>query len=399
MQKTEKCMSRKSSLTWYAGWVAVLAVFLLALEECREPYVPPAIQNSPSYLVVDGFLNGGQDSSVIRLSRTRNLDSLSTVPEPHAQVIVIGDDSVTHPLYEETNGYYGSPQLGLNGNIKYRLRIFTNNGQSFQSDTFSVRSTPPIDSVTWKNDNSGVGIYVNAHDPLNNTWYYRWDYTETWQYHTYIQSSFEWVNDQIIHRPASDQIYDCWTTSNSTDIHVSTTTLLAQDVVSNYLLNTIPTGSEKMSKEYSILVRQYAITADAYSYWQNLKQNTEQVGGLFDPQPSQVTGNIHCLSNPKDPVLGFISASTVSSQRIFISTNDLTLAWGYVPYYTAFSATCVITNFQLPQMIQYFDVPGPLSYTLLGQPTGGQGYLVVPSECADCSAHGGSNIKPSYWPF
>jgi Domain of unknown function (DUF4249) len=346
-------------------------------------------------------LNSGQDSTVIRLSRTRNLDSASTVPELHAQVMVIGNDSDMHPLYEEGNGFYMSPQLGLNNNEKYQLRILTSNGQTFQSDTVSIRQTPAIDSVSWTEDTAGVNILVNTHDPQNSTWYYRWDYTETWQFSADLVSSFEWVNDQVVPRPPGDQIYNCWTTSNSTNINVATSSRLAKDVIYNYPLTNIPSGSERLNSGYSIIVRQYAITVDAYNYWQNLKQNTEQLGGLFDPQPSQIAGNIHNLSNAKEPVLGFISASSVSSQRIFISNHQLALEWGYVPYYLPFvqDSLCFETLWQLPQMQIAFDGPGPNFYTLYGTPDFGPGYFVVPAACADCRVHGGTNIKPAYWPF
>ncbi|HTQ28170.1 MAG TPA: DUF4249 domain-containing protein [Puia sp.] len=382
------------------GLLCLVIIGILVYSSCRDPYNPPAIQSPPAYLVVDGYLNAGPDSTVITLSRTRNLDSTSTVPELHALVTVIGDDSVTHTLYEQGNGVYVSPQLGLNSAEKYRLRIMTANGEKYQSDTISVRQTPPIDSVSWRNDSAGVSIYVSTHDPLNSTWYYKWDYTETWKYHTDIQSQFDWQNDEPVGRTDSNQVFYCWTTLNSTDIHVATSATLSSDVISSFPLTSIPMGSEKLYLQYSIIVRQYAITSDAFSYWQNLKQNTEQMGGLFDPQPSQLTGNIHSVSNPQEPVMGYIGASTVTSQRIFINGPDVTQPWNYIPYYSQLvdGQMCGLNVFTFEQMVQNFDGPGPRYYTFFGTPTGSTGYIVVYSGCADCRTHGGSNMKPSFWP-
>ena len=42
---------------------------------CKEKYDPPATKENPNFLVVDGFLNNSSDTTFIRLSRTRNLDS------------------------------------------------------------------------------------------------------------------------------------------------------------------------------------------------------------------------------------------------------------------------------------------------------------------------------------
>jgi hypothetical protein len=58
-------------------------------------------------------------------------------------------------------------------------------------------------------------------------------------------------------------------------------------------------GDERISSRYSTLVRQFAISPNTYNYWQNLK-NTEQLGTLFDAQPSQLVGNAHCAV-PNEP--------------------------------------------------------------------------------------------------
>jgi hypothetical protein len=70
---------------------------------------------------------------------------------------------------------------------------------------------------------------------------------------------------------------------------------------------------------------QYAITEDAFKYYEDLKKNTEGLGSIFDPQPSLTTGNIRCLSNPAERVLGFVSASTVSAKIFSLRYEDLPL--------------------------------------------------------------------------
>jgi hypothetical protein len=69
---------------------------------------------------------------------------------------------------------------------------------------------------------------------------------------------------------------------------------------------------------YTINVTQYALTKEAYEYWDNLKKNTEKIGSIFDPQPFADFGNIHCISDPDEPVIGFISACSTSQKRLYI---------------------------------------------------------------------------------
>jgi hypothetical protein len=80
---------------------------------------------------------------------------------------------------------------------------------------------------------------------------------------------------------------------------------------------------QQLSVLYSIFVRQYALTEDGYNFLSLMQSNTESLGTIFDPQPSQLKGNIQCLTNPNEPVVGYVSAGTVQQQRIFISRNQL----------------------------------------------------------------------------
>jgi hypothetical protein len=110
---------------------------------------------------------------------------------------------------------------------------------------------------------------------------------------------------------------------------LATTDKLSQNIIYEYPIVFIPQGDEKLSVRYSVLVKQYAISKEAYDYWQSLKSSTELTGSIFDPQPGQITGNVHSLSNPNEPVLGFISASSAQETRIFIPSAAID-GWNYV---------------------------------------------------------------------
>ena len=66
----------------------------------------------------------------------------------------------------------------------------TDDGGSYVSEAVKVLKTPAIDSlhvgirsqVGVDNENEqSVVIYVDTHDPDNNTWYYRWEWEQTWE--------------------------------------------------------------------------------------------------------------------------------------------------------------------------------------------------------------------------
>ena len=351
---------------------------------CRQLYEPPAIKANDNYLVVDGFLNAGNDSTRITLTRTRNLiDTVLTKPELSASVLIEGDGGYTNQLTDLGSGVYGAGNLNLNNNQQYRIRIATNNGSQYLSDFIPVKQTPPIDSVNWQYDSSGVNIYLNTHDPQNNTRYYKWRYEETWKYRAAYYSSYKYENGQVVYRPTSEEIFYCWRSQNSTSIITGTSSKLSEDIIYRTPIIFIPQASQKLSIKYSILVRQYAITKEAFEYWQNLKKNTEQLGSIFDAQPSEITGNIHSVNNTNEPVLGYLSISSVQQNRIFISNTQLG-PWYYLP--------ACDPEILIPNAEAYFGHGGYIPTTIVLA-----GVKGAVASCVDCTLQGGVTVKPLFW--
>ncbi|MGZ3764422.1 MAG: DUF4249 domain-containing protein [Mucilaginibacter sp.] len=373
---------------------------------CRKPYLPPVVATTSNFLVVDGVINTGQDSTVIHLSRTVALTStVGTKPELNAVVQVESDGNTSYPLMEIGNGNYGAMGLNLSTANKYRLKITTSDNKTYESDFVPVKNAPPIDSVYYKVQNNGVQISADTHDPLNKTIYYRWDFNETYVIHSLYDSHEIHVkqpNDTVLYRPLSKDIYSCWITSKSVNIVLGSTAKLSKDVSINNAINFLPSTNEKIASRYSIEVKQYALTPEAFNYWQQLAKNTQQLGSIFDAQPSELPGNIHCITNPKEPVLGYISAGSYSKSRIFIDNADLPAWQASKPYYDG----CFIQNFYyhdpeqagtntvLANIYNDWNVPVaeisvPGSATILG-------FTAAAPRCVDCTLRG-TNIQPDFW--
>jgi hypothetical protein len=378
----------------------IIIVFLLIFichAACREPYTTPLVKGNASYLVVDGFLNAGPEATVITLSRTRRLgDSVPLAPELNAQVSVMGEFGELYAFSALSGGVYSIPAMNLNPGEKYMLQILTQNGKKYLSDSVTITPTPAIDSISWKQDTTsassklGVTIYSNTHDPQNNTKYYRWEYQETWEYHTVFDSFFDYSGGSVVARTNAGHIYSCWRSQPSTSLILASSAKLSQDIIYENPIHFISIGDQRMGVRYSILVKQFAMSKAAYEYWENLKRNTELTGSIFDPQPSQVTGNIRCTTNPEEPVLGFISASTVQEQRIFVANNSLE-HWGF----QTIPGDCS-TQVVPPDSFNYFFASKQL--IPLYQVPNSPNFVSSRPDCVDCTLQGGSSTKPVYWP-
>lgn len=336
----------------------VLIICVLAISACKKPYDPPIVTANNNFLVVEGLINSGQDSTFIKLSRTVKLSSTAAPkPELEAVVSVESDQNIVYPLQEAGGGLYSSAALNLSSTSKYRLRIKTSDNREYLSDLVEAKETPDIDSISYTVQNNGIQFYANAHDPKNNTRYYRWDFDESWKYVSFYQSFWKILDGYPAYRlqyNGPDDVYDCYYTDQSHQILLGSSAKLGQDVIAAAPINFVEANSGKISFVYSVMLRQYALTPDAFAYWQNLKKNTEQLGSIFDAQPSSLRCNIHCISNPAEAVLGYISASSVKAKRILIDHNKIDL---YTPYYVGppDAGACLIHNIYIAPEASFQD--------------------------------------------
>ena len=306
--------------------LVVIVLFLLLA--CKEKYVVHTNTPAEGFLVVEGFINISGNTN-ITLTRSSGLDSPLVIPEPGAEVDIQMESGTNYFLYESGGGHYAIDGLSLDPNQQYRLHIRTANGKEYVSDYTIVKITPPIDSVNWTGTSNSVtgnqvNIFVTTHDDQTQPGYYQWQFEETWRYEAKYGSLLEYQNGSLILRPDNDLIYTCWKTDLSTTISIANTEKLSSNVIYQYPLTQIPYNtSDKLIKRYSILVKQYALTRDWYEWNQKIKKNTEQLGSIFDAQPSETGGNIHCVTDPGETVIGFVGCTTETEKRIFIDHTEI----------------------------------------------------------------------------
>jgi len=370
---------------------------------CKEIYDPHIEAKTTGLLVVEGFINSGPGPTTIHLSRSSSLEDNTLKPEFSAQVNVEGDDGSSFTLFGNGNGEYTNAQLTLNNGANYRLHLRTMDGREYVSDYTPVKYTPPIDSITWQGENDGVRLYANARDLQNGTKYYQWKYEETWEIHSAYHTSLIYIRDTIRtnaviglawrlpDQNADTSLCKCWNTVNSSSITLGSTEKLTSDIV--YLpVQYIEPHSEKLSVLYSINLRQYAISKDNYLFLQKMKKNTEQLGTIFDPQPSEISGNIHCLADPGEVVIGFIEVTQEQVKRIFISNSQVP-GWNYDP-------GCVETI--IDNNLDSIAKHGSDLYPTLPSgldPFGGiaKFHATPDKNCMNCTFRGVSQ-KPAFWP-
>jgi hypothetical protein len=368
--------------------ILIMWVILLAAVSCRQRYDPPVISTGNTFLVVEANLNPEGLTSIL-LTKSVPLGRGSAIkPELNAQVTVEGKDNSIRLLSGIGNGRYNNPNLGLTIGTEYRLHIKTNDGKEYSSDYVKAKKTPVIDSIGYEREAEGLRVQAHAHDVTKQTRYYRWDFDETWEIRSNFPSNF--IYDATI-KKIRNRIYPdedvsvCWKYETSSTIILANSTRLQDDIIYKAPVQFISNGSEKLAVRYSILLRQYALDKEAYNFYELMRKNTEDIGNIFSPQPSEIRGNIKNVNDPREYVLGYVTASTVEEQRKFIQ-----IPWG-------FFMNCNVTRVpDIADSIKFFFGPGgPLIPYAYDNPP--PYYSGSEPECVDCTRRGGNTKKPSYW--
>jgi hypothetical protein len=358
---------------------------------CREPFYPE-IDRYENILVIDGLITDQAGPHLVKLTRSYAFDESFPVPEEGAVVMILDQDEAIHEFTEDQPGVYRSgPSLKGVAGSSYKLVVSTKELETFESEWVLLKDVPGIDSITHvleehptsDPDHSvfGMQIKVNSHDDSDQTRYYRWEWSETWEIITPITSSF--YPDEA----------RCWQTAVSSVISIGTSEHLTRDVINDLSIHFVSTETNKLRIKYSILVKQYSLSREAYSYWKNLQDITQNTGTLFDPTPAMVTGNITSITNPDVPVLGIFQASAVKQERVFIDRSEIPKSIDIPSGYSSCSFFDVTDSAE----IVYYSTHGfPLAeiYTLAEV----EHYIFTNSEmCFRCTLSG-SNNKPDYWP-
>ncbi len=362
---------------------------ILTLMGCKQPFSPVLSNNNENILVVEGIINIGNDSTIIKLNRTTLVsDQKALKPELGSTVTVESDANEIFNLADKGKGIYASPALNLSATKKYRLRIKTAQNTTYLSDFVETKVSPVIDSVNFKITNNGLQLYANTHDLNNKSRYYRWEYIETWIFYAQFNSQLKWDGIGLVDRDfINNDLWKCWATNSSSTIVLGSTAKLDKDVISQNPLTAIPFDSEKLRERYSILVKQYTLTKEAYDFWESLKKNTESLGSIFDAQPTQLVGNINNVNQPEEPVIGYISAGVVQQKRIFIDKSQLT------PAFNPFKPSeCDLIVVYAKNYKSAFE-QGYIPIESISPP---DSVYVGNRSCADCTLRGVNKI-PTFW--
>lgn len=366
----------------------LLISFLLVLSGCIAQFIPD-IDEEQELIVVEGLITDQPGTNAVKLSKSMPLGSKKVAKPLKGCTVWISDDQGGFFYLEEDirgGTYYTDPTTfqGVVGR-KYTLHINTNNVYSnlnYESYPMEMKPVPPIDSIYYKKLSLGEGdgpwaaeegcqIYLDTYDPTNSCKYYRWEYSETWEF-------------RLPYSAPANRI--CWMSENSDRINIKSTSVLEEDRIDSYPLNFISNRTDRLKVKYSILVYQYSLSEDEFLYWEKLQNISEEVGGLYDITPAAIPSNIWCIDDPNEKVLGYFSVSAKSSKRIFIKDTFM----GIIDLYSECITDTIYGRNPIEGLNETLWLLEEIEEDRYGR------IVTKYPGCADCTLRG-TNIEPLFW--
>jgi len=386
--------------TLFIQKISIFVCLCFILCGCITEYEPTGVKELAEILVVEGIIT--DDETTITLSRSVNITgdylyssssssyySSSPLYVDNAEVYVECDDGtqfLADPLAIRRNGIYTIKTGQLNPECKYRLKIEIEEKDGdcypagdwggmicptkiyeYSSDFSYLIETPEIDSVFWMKRALGqpVSIYIATHSPELKVLYYRWSYKEDWE----INSTYF----------LADYPFYCWSSGSSRELLLGSAEKTVFGRIMDQLTEISP-SDRKFSVLYRIDVKQNVISKRAYDYFANIKKNAEQRGSIFAPVPSELRGNITCITDPGRPVIGYVDISTTTQKRRYIRSWEV---------YER-PRNCELISIE--SLLQWY---GAIPSYYVPYPPSSNTYVHV--QCVDCSLYAATQ-KPEDWP-
>ncbi len=325
-----------------ASRAILLTMIGLLLSTCTDPVVP-VFQFETGFILVEGRITDTPGYSEIRVSRSELLfDNYTLSPELGATVSSISSDG-EEVSWEQVGGSsaFRAPEGWVaEAGKSYSLRIITSQGEMVESEPEQLPTSVPMQNVRVEFEQEAYfstgrnrfipafTLLVDVDDPPGEDNFYQYRYT------TYemidVCASCErsrWRDGVCIAGPGTnfvsrwDYLCDaaCWVFSNSQDLNI-----LSDEFSQGQRIEGIPAGRFDYSRPGGLLfdVQQYSTSAAAFAFNSTLKELADGSSGLNAPLPAALIGNLSDLSEKGTPVLGFVSVSSVSTERVYINRES-----------------------------------------------------------------------------
>ena len=265
---------------------------LIVFTSC-EDVVDIKVPESDARLVVEGNIMDQGAVQRVQLTYSSQYFANETAPAVSGATVMLSrSDGLVDTLQEnEVNaGIYEGSRTGEIGQT-YVLDIYTPEGKHYRSLPEKLLTVSDIDEISYRFDEATDPdeddvyiIMLDAVEPPNERNYYQWKI---------------YVNGEIQDEPGD-------------------LSFARDDFVQDYVDDVEIFSGSSIEVGDTIRVEQYSISENYYEFLNQVWTQTAFIGGIFDPPPAPIKGNIYDVDDPNDFALGFFHASSIKEAETVI---------------------------------------------------------------------------------
>lgn len=383
----------KKDIIYRNKFRALLFISLAILSfSCVKEIAPDIEIYDTDKYVVSGILTDIVGDQEVVVSKTSPVDKPSKIFVSNCNVKAIREDGAEYVYFEQEPGVYiaNIDAAFIDKNQAYKIQVKTPDGIVIESRFENYTSAPDIGDIYWftkdipSSDVIGYQFYTDMHASELDSRYYLYEIIETYEHHSPYPLEY-WWNGQLnrVVPPDYSKMY-CWVTSKISDVYPLSTKEFSVNEYDEYKLNFTTNYTQKLQHTYSLLLKQYSTSEEAYNYWAQMRKNLHQSGGMYNSQPIAVKGNLKSISGSDAEVLGFFGVSSLKEKRIFVPPSPFKIIDN--------SCTMRILRYGYREIL-WSEYPAYI-YSENGIPQ----RKLMSNACVDCTFRGGYLQKPDFWP-
>lgn len=381
---------------------------ILSVSSCLEQF-DASFEDFESALVIEATITDELKQQQIFLTRTYKFEDNGPVGEASADVSVKDSQGKSYVFEEEGNGLYrSSVAFSAEQGVGYQLFVNTKDGVSYSSEVVKLTSDTSTSQISAKritngNGVDGIAILVDSYDPTGTSRNYRYEYEETFKViaPNWNSNSLEPVPGEgceVVKVPNQTAKRVCYPTVRSSKIILTSTKNLTEDRVSGFLVRFINGNDYILSHRYSILVRQYVQSGEAFTFFKTLNEISSSESLFSQIQHGFLEGNVFSITDKNIRTLGFFEVAVVDEERFFLNYEDFYPNEPLPPYIEDCNFSAPPIASQRGCILKHILEGGTALY--VGDNASQEGtegpYLIAPRVCGDCSELGSSEV-PVFW--
>lgn len=327
--------------------ILLLVLTILLAVGCQE-VLEPEIEESEPFLVVEGYISTlpGPYYVAVRYSNPYTEypyfegenNALVQIEDQEGNVYTL--DLYSTGLYRLILDEESTPRVG----DTYTLRIQTSSGDQYVSTPQQIVQSPEISGLmcdfdqnfvlaenaygeTYEIEQDGLNILLSTEGELPSDNYYLYDYLCYEQHHSVINYEINYYHIYR-HRRLNGKYRTNLHTVNGDEYNNfrvwndNLMFIVKSDFVS--YIPPIPDTFTFISTAWEGLLfklNQYSISPDVFRFYNDVENQLEASGRMFDPANPQIRGNITCVNDSSKIILGVFSARDVSVRYAYFYLN------------------------------------------------------------------------------